>query len=166
MASIHVRSPKVSDRVMPGHWGCDLIKGAGNKSSVALLVERTARLVLLVKMPDATAESALAALTAKLNAIAAPLSQILTCDQGEEMSRHCEMARNTNIRVYFCDPHSPWPRGTCKSTNGLLRQMLPKGTDLSIHDQQALDSSRLAQQPTTPTPELAQFHSDLNLLAL
>lgn len=140
MVSIHVRPPEVEDRVMPGHWEGDLIKGAANKSAVGVLVERSTRLVLLVRMPDATAESALAAFTAKLNQIAAPLRQTLTYDQGREMARHQDLARNTNIRVYFCDPHSPWQRGTCENTNGLLRQMLPKGTDLSVHDQQALDS--------------------------
>lgn len=140
MVSIHVRPPEVNDRVMPGHWEGDLIKGAGNRSSVGVLVERTTRLVLLAKMPDATAESALAAFTAKLNQITQPLRQSLTYDQGREMARHRELARNTNIKVYFCDPHSPWQRGSCENTNGLLRQMLPKGTDLSIHDQEALDS--------------------------
>lgn len=140
MVSIHVRPPEVNDRLMPGHWEGDLIKGAGNKSAVGVLVERTTRLVLLAWMPDATAESALAAFTAKLNSIAAPMRQTLTYDQGREMARHRELARNTAMRVYFCDPHSPWQRGTCENTNGLLRQMLPKGTDLSVHDQQALDS--------------------------
>ena len=140
MLSIHMRPPEVEDRVMPGHWEGDLIKGAGNKSAVGVLVERTTRLVLLARMPDATAESALAAFTAKLNSIAAPLRQTLTYDQGREMARHRELARNTHVRVYFCDPHSPWQRGSCENTNGLLRQMLPKGTDLSVHDQQALDS--------------------------
>ena len=140
MVSIHVRPPEVNDRVMPGHWEGDLIKGAGNRSSVGVLVERTTRLVLLAKMPDATAESALAAFTAKLNQITQPLRQSLTYDQGREMACHRELARNTNIRVYFCDPHSPWQRGSCVNTHGLLRQMLPKGTDLSIHDQEALDS--------------------------
>jgi len=140
MVSIHLRPPEASDRVMPGHWEGDLIKGANNQSSVGVLVERTTRLVLLAKMPDATAESALAAFTAKLNQIAQPLRQTLTYDQGREMARHRELARQTNIRVYFCDPHSPWQRGTCENTNGLLRQMLPKGTDLSVHDQAALDS--------------------------
>lgn len=140
MVSIHVRPPEVNDRVMPGHWEGDLIKGAGNRSAVGVLVERSTRLVLLARMPDATAESALAAFTAKLNDIAQPLRQTLTYDQGKEMARHRELARNTNMRVYFCDPHSPWQRGSCENTNGLLRQMLPKGTDLSVHDQQALDS--------------------------
>ena len=140
MVSIHVRPPEVNDRLMPGHWEGDLIKGAGNKSAVGVLVERTTRLVLLAWMPDATAESALAGFTAKLNSITAPMRQTLTYDQGKEMARHRELARNTAMRVYFCDPHSPWQRGTCENTNGLLRQLLPKGTDLSVHDQQALDS--------------------------
>ena len=140
MVSIHVRPPEVDDRVMPGHWEGDLIKGAHNRSAVGVLVERTTRLVLLARMPDATAESALAAFTAKLNQIAAPMRQTLTYDQGREMARHRELARATHIRVYFCDPHSPWQRGTCENTNGLLRQFLPKGTDLSVYDQQALDS--------------------------
>ena len=140
MVSIHLRPPEVSDRVMPGHWEGDLIKGAGNKSAIGVLVERTTRLVLLAKMPDATAESALAAFTFKLNQITAPMRQTLTYDQGKEMAMHRDLAKATNMRVYFCDPHSPWQRGTCENTNGLLRQMLPKGTDLSVHDQAALDS--------------------------
>lgn len=140
MVSIHVRPPEVNDRLMPGHWEGDLIKGAGNKSSVGVLVERTTRLVLLARMPDATAESALAGFTAKLHQIAAPLRQTLTYDQGREMARHRELARDTNMRVYFCDPHSPWQRGSCENTNGLLRQMLPKGTDLSVYSQDELDS--------------------------
>jgi IS30 family transposase len=140
MVSIHLRPPEVADRVMPGHWEGDLIKGAGNKSAIGVLVERTTRLVLLARMPDATAESALAAFTFKLNQITQPMRQTLTYDQDKEMARHRELARDTNMRVYFCDPHSPWQRGTCENTNGLLRQMLPKGTDLSVHDQIALDS--------------------------
>lgn len=125
---------------MPGHWEGDLIKGAGNQSAVGMLVERTSRLVLLARMEDATAASALAAFTAKLNAISAPLRQSLTYDQGKEMTRHAELAVNTGVRVYFCDPHSTWQRGTCENTNGLLRQYLPKGTDLSVYIQQHLDA--------------------------
>ena len=140
MVSIHVRPPEVEDRVMPGHWEGDFIKGAGNKSSVGVLVERTSRLVLLARMENATAASALAGFTAKLNAISAPLRQSLTYDQGKEMTRHADLAANTGVRVYFCDPHSPWQRGTCENTNGLLRQYLPKGTDLSIYSQEELDA--------------------------
>ncbi|MFM0151001.1 IS30 family transposase, partial [Paraburkholderia sp. RL18-085-BIA-A] len=100
---------------------------------VGVLVERTSRLVLLAKMEDATAASALAGFTAKLNSIATPLRQSFTYDQGKEMTRHQELSAATGVRVYFCDPHSPWQRGTCENTNGLLRQYLPKGTDLSIY---------------------------------
>ena len=140
MVSIHVRPPEVDDRVMPGHWEGDLIKGAGNKSAVGVLVERTSRLVLLARMEDATAATALAAFTAKLQSIAAPLRSSLTYDQGKEMARHAELTARTGVRVYFCDPHSPWQRGTCENTNGLLRQYLPKGTDLSVYTQDELDA--------------------------
>jgi IS30 family transposase len=140
MISIHVRPPQVSDRLMPGHWEGDLIKGAGNQSAVGVLVERSTRLVLLCKMADASAQSALAAFSSKLNQIAAPLRQTLTYDQGKEMACHKQLSQATGVRVYFCDPHSPWQKGSCENTNGLLRQFLPKGTDLSVHDQDALDS--------------------------
>lgn len=98
-------------------------------------------------MPDA--ESALAACTFKLNQIAEPMRQTLTYDQGREMVRHRDLARATNKREYFCDSHSPWQRDACENTSGPLRQMLPKGTDLSIHDQVALDSiaDRLNNRP-------------------
>ena len=107
MVSIHVRPPEVDDRVMPGHWEGDFIKGANNASSVGVLVERTSRLVLLARMDDATAPSALAGFSAKLNSIAAPLRQTFTYDQGKEMSCHQELTAATGVRVYFCDPHSP-----------------------------------------------------------
>lgn len=127
MVSIHVRPPGAADRLMPGHWEGDLIKGVSNKSAVGVLVERTTRLVLLCKMADASAESALAAFTAKPNLIAQPLRQTLTYDQSKEMVRHQELARSMYMRVYFCDPHSPWQRGTCENTNGLRRQLFSQG---------------------------------------
>jgi len=139
MVSIHVRPPEIEDRVMPGHWEGDFIKGAGNQSSVGVLVERSSRLVLLAKMADATAASALAGFSAKLNSIAEPMRQSLTYDQGKELSRHKDLTARTGVAVYFCDPHSPWQRGTCENTNGLLRQYLPKGTDLSVFSQDDLD---------------------------
>jgi IS30 family transposase len=126
--------------VIPGHWEGDFIKGAGNQSSVGVLVERSSRLVLLARMEDATAASALAGFTAKLNSIAAPLRQSFTYNQGKEMTRHQELSAATGVRVYFCDPHSPWQRGNCENTNGLRRQYLPKGTDLSIYSQDELDA--------------------------
>ena len=125
---------------MPGHWEGDFIKGAGNQSSVGVLVERSSRLVLLAKMDDAAAASALAGFSAKLNSIAEPMRHSLTYDQGKEMSLHAELREQTGVNIYFCDPHSPLQRGTCENTNGLLRQYMPKGTDLSIHTQDDLDA--------------------------
>jgi len=140
MVSIHVRPPEVDDRQMPGHWEGDFIKGKNNASSVGVLVERVSRLVLLAKMDDATAASALKGFSDKLNSIAAPMRQSLTYDQGREMAKHRELTAQTGVKVYFCDPHSPWQRGSCENTNGLLRQYLPKGTDLSVYSQEELDA--------------------------
>jgi IS30 family transposase len=139
MVSIHVRPPEIESRLMPGHWEGDFIKGAGNKSAVGVLVERTSRLVLLAKMEDGTAASALDGFSAKLNSIVAPMRKSLTYDQGKELARHADLAQQTDVKIYFCDPHSPWQRGTCENTNGLLRQYLPKGTDLSAYTQEQLD---------------------------
>lgn len=140
MLSIHVRPPEANDRTFPGHWEGDLIKGAGNRSAVGVLVERTSRLVMLAKLADATAASTLDGFTAKLRSIAQPMRQTLTYDQGKEMARHAELTLNTGVKVYFCDPHSPWQRGSCENINGLIRQYLPKGTDLSIYSQEQLDA--------------------------
>lgn len=164
MVSIHVRPPEVEDRVLPGHWEGDLIKGAGNKSSVGVLVERSSRLVLLARMEAATAEAALAAFTVKLNSIAAPMRQSLTYDQGKEMSRHAELARATGMRVYFCDPHSPWQRGTCENTNGLLRQYFPKGSDLSVYSQDELDA--VADSMNTRPRATHNWHTPLEVFTL
>ena len=163
MVSIHVRPPEIEDRVMPGHWEGDFIKGAGNKSSVGVLVERTSRLVLLAKMDDATAASALAGFSAKLNSIAAPMRHSLTYDQGKEMTRHRELTATTGVKVYFCDPHSPWQRGSCENTNGLLRQYLPKGTDLSVHTQAELDA--IADSLNNRPRATHAFHSPLEVFA-
>ena len=140
LLSIHVRPPEANDRAFPGHWEGDLIKGAGNRSAVGVLVERSSRLVMLAKLADATAASALEGFTAKLRGIAEPMRQTLTYDQGKEMARHAELTANTGIKVYFCDPHSPWQRGSCENINGLIRQYLPKGTDLSVYSQEQLDA--------------------------
>ena len=163
MVSIHVRPPEVDDRVMPGHWEGDFIKGAGNKSSVGVLVERTSRFVLLAKMEDATATSALAGFSSKLNSIAAPLRKSLTYDQGKEMARHVELAAQTGVKVYFCDPHSPWQRGTCEYTNGLIRQYLPKGTDLSAFSQDELDA--IADSLNSRPRATHNWHTPLEVFA-
>lgn len=143
MLSIHVRPPEIEDRQLPGHWEGDLIKGQANASAIGTLVERTTRLVLLVKLPHphpATAAHVLQAFTDKLNAIAKPMRGSLTYDRGREMARHQELSQNTGMKVYFCDPHSPWQRGSNENTNGLLRQYFPKGTDLSGYSQEQLDA--------------------------
>ena len=142
LLSIHIRPPEVSDRQFPGHWEGDLIKGKNNGSAVGTLVERTTRLLMLVKLPHpqpATAAHVLQAFTDKLNSIAQPMRKTLTYDRGREMAYHQQLTANTGVAVYFCDPHSPWQRGTNENTNGLVRQYLPKGTDLSGYSQEDLD---------------------------
>ena len=143
LLSIHVRPPEVADRQFPGHWEGDLIKGSKNGSAVGTLVERTTRLLILVKLPHpqpATAAHVLQAFTDKLNSVAQPMRKTLTYDRGTEMAHHAQLTENTGVAVYFCDPHSPWQRGTNENTNGLVRQYLPKGTDLSGYSQEQLDA--------------------------
>ena len=143
LLSIHVRPPEIEDRQFPGHWEGDLIKGAGNLSAVGTLVERSTRLLMLVRLPHphpATAAHVLQAFTDKLNGVAQPLRKTLTYDRGREMAQHRQLTANTGVAVYFCDPHSPWQRGTNENTNGLVRQFLPKGTDLSGYSQEQLDA--------------------------
>jgi transposase, IS30 family len=134
---------------VPGHWEGDLIKGAGNRSSVGTLVERTSRKLILVKLADAKAETARDGFAAGLLAVPAPLRLTLTDDQGKEMARHRELAALTGLCVYFADPHAPWQRGSNENTNGLVRQYLPKGTDLSVFSQAELDAiaARLNSRP-------------------
>ncbi len=143
LLSIHVRPPQINERQFPGHWEGDLIKGAGNLSAVGTLVERSSRLLMLAKLPHpqpATAAHVLQAFSDKLLSIAQPLRQTLTYDRGKEMACHRQLSQRTGIAVYFCDPHSPWQRGTNENTNGLVRQYLPKGTDLSGYSQEQLDA--------------------------
>ena len=143
LLSIHVRPPEVLDRQLPGHWEGDLIKGKDNASAIGTLVERTTRLVVLVKLPHpnpATAAHVLQAFSDKLSGIAQPMRRSLTYDRGSEMARHAQLSERTGMKVYFCDPYSPWQRGTNENTNGLLRQYFPKGTDLSGYSQEQLDA--------------------------
>lgn len=140
MQSLHVRPPEAEDRLVPGHWEGDLIKGAANRSAVGTLVERSSRLVILAKMTAATALAAVEGFSLALNRVHEPMRKTLTYDQGKEMSRHKDLAEKTGIEIYFADPHSPWQRGSNENTNGLLRQYLPKGTDLAVHSQDELDA--------------------------
>ncbi|BBG30462.1 IS30 family transposase [Zymobacter palmae] len=141
--SIHLRPPEVHKRVIPGHWEGDLIKGKNNASAVGTLVELTSGYVMLVKMNGATATAAVEGCAA-LNRMPLSLRKTMTYDQGKEMARHAEITQNTGVGIYFCDPHSPWQRGANENINGLIRQYLPKGTDLSVYSQAELDEIALS----------------------
>ena len=140
LVSIHVRPPEAEDRLTPGHWEGDLIKGKGNASAVGTLVERSTGYLMLVRMHDATATSAVEGFSAALNRVPLAARKTLTYDQGREMARHAEITQRTGVAVYFCDPHSPWQRGSNENINGLIRQYLPKGADLSGVSQEQLDA--------------------------
>jgi IS30 family transposase len=136
---IAARPEEVAERLIPGHWEGDLIKGAGNKSAVGTLVERTSRLVMIAQMDACDATTAQRAFENLFNQMPDGLRKTLTYDRGTEMARHRDLTRNTGVKVYFADPYSPWQRGSNENTNGLIRQYLPKGTDLSGYSQDHLD---------------------------
>jgi len=140
MTSIHQRPPEVEDRVIPGHWEGDLIKGARNASAIGTLVERSTLFVTLARMDNASAEAAVTGFCTVLNRIDAQRRLSLTYDQGREMAQHARLSELTSVKVYFADPHSPWQRGINENTNGLLRQYFPKGSVLSGFSQAELDA--------------------------
>jgi IS30 family transposase len=134
MILISERPPEIEDRAVPGHWEGDLIIGKGGRSAIGTLVERSTRYVVLLHLPNGrTAEDVRAALTKQVSKLPAELRRTLTWDQGKEMASHVRFSTDTNMTVYFCDPHSPWQRGSNENTNGLLRQYFPKTADLSLH---------------------------------
>ncbi len=138
------RPEEVEARLVPGHWEGDLIKGAYNRSSVGTLVERKTRFVVLCKMEGNTAQAALDGFTRQMKRLPSIMRRSMTYDRGSEMACHPEMARRLKIDIWFCDPHAPWQRGSNENTNGLLRQFMPKGTDLSDASQTWLnDVARL-----------------------
>ena len=136
--SIHDRPKDIEDRTIPGHWEGDLICGS-NKSYIATLVERTSRFTLLVKLNGNDTATVVNAITNKIIELPIQLKKSLTWDRGMELAKHKKFTVDTEIKVYFCDPKSPWQRGTNENTNRLLRQYMPKKTDLSIHSQIDLD---------------------------
>lgn len=138
MASIRQRPASVEDRALPGHWEGDLIAGTKN-SYIATLVERHTRYVMLAKVKNKDTESVVNALIKQSKKLPNELYKSLTWDRGKELADHQRFSLATNIDVYFCDPHSPWQRGSNENTNGLLRQYFPKGTDLALHSQAKLN---------------------------
>jgi IS30 family transposase len=146
--SIRERPAEVEDRAIPGHWEGDLLCGT-KSSQIITLVERHSRYTALIKVADHKTENVVAALTRHARSLPKSLRRSLTWDHGKEMSQHARFSVATNVKVYFCDPSSPWQRGTNENTNGLLRQYFPKGTDLSGFTQAQLDkiALRLNQRP-------------------
>lgn len=139
MVNIVERDDEVEGRRVPGHWEGDLIVGKQNASAIGTLVERTTNYTLLLHLPQGHgAEQVTAAITEAMAGLPAKLRRSLTWDQGKELSGHKKVAAATGLKVYFCDPHSPWQRATNENTNGLLRQYFPKGTDLSAHSKEDL----------------------------
>jgi IS30 family transposase len=147
LQSIHLRPPAAEERLVPGHWEGDFLVGARNRSAIGVLVDRKTLFTVLVRMKGCTARDALEGFSRALRRLPPSARQTLTYDQGKEMALHRVLTERTQISVYFADPSSPWQRGICENTNGLLRQYFPKGTDLSGYTQRQLD--RIAYQFNT-----------------
>ena len=154
--SIRQRPAAVEDRAVPGHWEGDLLSGSKN-SYIATLVERHTRYVMLAKVANKDTRSVVSALIKQARKLPSELYKSLTWDRGKELSDHRRFTLATNIDVYFCDPQSPWQRGSNENTNGLLRQYFPKGTDLSVHSQAYLN--KVARQLNERPRETLQFET-------
>jgi IS30 family transposase len=167
--SIRERPASVEDRAVPGHWEGDLLAGTID-TQIGTLVERTSRYVMLVRLPSKAAPAVAAALARQIRTLPAELRRSLTWDRGRELAAHGAFTLATDVHVYFCDPHSPWQRGSNENTNGLLRQYFPRGTDLSVYSQAALNrvARELNQRPRktlgwqTPADRLATTVASTN----
>lgn len=140
--SIRERPAEVQDRAVPGHWEGDLLCGS-KSTQIITLVERRTRYLVLAKVPSGRSADVVKILSEKIGRLPLELRRSLTWDRGAEMAKHQDFTIATDVQVYFCDPHSPWQRGSNENTNGLLRQYFPKGTDLSVHTQAHLDAVAL-----------------------
>ena len=137
---LNVRPPEVEDRLVPGHWEGDFIKGAANRSAVGTLVERTSRFIMLAEMENCTSLAALHGFSRVLTKVEPSMRRSMTYERGSEMARHRDLTKATGVNVYFADPHSPRQREGNENANGLVRQYLPKGTDLSSVAQSELNA--------------------------
>jgi len=164
MKSIHLRPPEVAARIVPGHWEGDLIKGAMNRSSVGTLVERLSRYVMLVKLDGNTAEDILKGFKRRLKSIPESLRKTMTYDQGSEMALHEKLSADLHMDIFFCDPHSPWQRGSNENANGLVREFLPKGMDLSnvTHQELTAIEHALNNRPR----KILNFHSPQEVFSM
>jgi len=158
--SIRERPAEVEDRAVPGHWEGDLISGKAN-THIATLVERHSRYVMLVKLSGKDSETVVSALVHHMQSLPRGLMASLTWDRGKEMAQHQRFTIAANVAVYFCDPQSPWQRGSNENTNGLLRQYFPKGTDLSCHSQEELDA--VARQMNTRPRKTLGFRTPADI---
>jgi len=167
--SIRERPAQAEDRAVPGHWEGDLLLGSGH-SRIATLVERKSRFLILVRVPSSGTQTLVSSLIRRVRKLPKQLRRSLTWDRGAEMAAHKDFSLATDVKVYFCDPHSPWQRGSNENTNGLLRQYFPKGTDLSAYSQAQLDgvALKLNQRPRetlgfqTPADKLSTYVASIH----
>ena len=166
MVMISERPAEAGDRAVPGHWEGDLIIGKNGRSAIGTLVERSSRFVMLLHLPAGHGPGQVeAAMTAAMGGLPAAIRRSLTWDQGKEMGHHAQISLATDLDIYFCDPHSPWQRGSNENTNGLLRQYFPKGTNLAVHSREHLEqvADELNSRPRktlgwkTPAQALDEF---------